>query len=120
MKIAVVNGSPKGKYSITLQTVRYLERRFPEHEFTVLHAGQTIRALERDFSSAREVLSSFVISASCCITPRIASPTRREASTDLCCEVLSSLQGFWAKDAVVISSVSISMMQRRIAYLKNL
>jgi multimeric flavodoxin WrbA len=58
MKIAVVNGSPKGRYSITLQTVRYLERKFPEHEFTVLHAGQTIRALERDFSSAREVLSS--------------------------------------------------------------
>ena len=29
MKIAVVNGSPKGKYSITLQTVRYLERNFP-------------------------------------------------------------------------------------------
>ena len=58
MKIAVVNGSPKGRYSITLQTVRYLERKFPECEFAVLHAGQTIRALERDFSAARELLSS--------------------------------------------------------------
>ncbi len=58
MKIAVINGSPKGKYSITLQTVRYLERKFPEHEFSVLHAGQTVRALERDFSAARELLSS--------------------------------------------------------------
>ena len=53
MKIAVINGSPKGKYSITLQTVRYLERKFPELEFSVLHAGQTVRALERDFSAAR-------------------------------------------------------------------
>ena len=58
MKIAVINGSPKGKYSITLQTVRYLERKFPEHEFSVLHAGQTVRALERDFSAARELLST--------------------------------------------------------------
>ena len=48
MKIAVINGSPKGKYSITLQTVRYLQRKFPAHEFSVLHAGQTIRALEKE------------------------------------------------------------------------
>ena len=27
MKIAVINGSPKGKYSITLQTVLYLEKK---------------------------------------------------------------------------------------------
>ena len=58
MKIAVINGSPKGKYSITLQTVRYLERKFSSHEFVTLNAGQTIRALERDFTPARELLSS--------------------------------------------------------------
>ena len=56
MKIAVINGSPKGKYSITLQTVRYLGIKFPEHSFEVLHAGQRIKALERDFSDARELL----------------------------------------------------------------
>ena len=58
MKIAVVNGSPKGKYSITLQTVRYLEKKYPGHEFSVLHAGQRIKALERDFSPAAELLNS--------------------------------------------------------------
>ena len=56
MKIAVINGSPKGKYSITLQTVRYLSMIYPEHEFEVLHAGQRIKALERDFGEARELL----------------------------------------------------------------
>ena len=56
MKIAVVNGSPKGKYSITLQTVRFLEMKYPEHEFTVLNAGQKIKALEKDFSEARNLL----------------------------------------------------------------
>lgn len=56
MKIAVINGSPKGKYSITLQTVRYLELIHPEHEFSVLDAGQKIKTLERDFTEARELL----------------------------------------------------------------
>lgn len=56
MKIAVINGSPKGKYSITLQTVRFLEKKFPEHSFEVLHAGQKIKALEKDFSVAKELL----------------------------------------------------------------
>ena len=58
MKIAVINGSPKGKYSITLQTVHYLSMIFPEHEFSVLDAGQKIKALERDFTEARELLTS--------------------------------------------------------------
>lgn len=58
MKIAVLNGSPKGKYSITLQTVLYLQRKFPEHEFCVLHVGQTIKALEKDFSKAQVLLES--------------------------------------------------------------
>ena len=39
MKIAVINGSPKGKYSITLQTVLYLQRKCPEHTFQVLNEG---------------------------------------------------------------------------------
>ena len=58
MKIAVINGSPKGKYSITLQTVRYLELKYPEHEFCVLHAGSRIKALEKDFSEAKELIES--------------------------------------------------------------
>ena len=58
MKIAVINGSPKGKYSITLQTVRFLQIKYPEHEFIVLHAGQKIKALEKDFSEAVDLLSS--------------------------------------------------------------
>ena len=52
MKILVINGSPKGKYSITLQTVNYLQLLHPEHTFDILHAGQSIKALEKDFSPA--------------------------------------------------------------------
>lgn len=56
MHILILNGSPKGKYSITLQTVRYLEKLHPEHTFQLLHVGQRIKALEKDFSEAKEAI----------------------------------------------------------------
>jgi len=58
MHILVINGSPKGNYSITLQTVLYLREKFPEHTFTLLHAGQRIKQLEKDFSSARQAVEN--------------------------------------------------------------
>ncbi len=56
MKILVINGSPKGNYSVTLQTVKYLKILHPEHDFKVLHVGQKIRTYERDFSVAAAAL----------------------------------------------------------------
>ena len=56
MKILVLNGSPKGKYSITLQHTRYLEKLYPDHQFEVLNVGQKIKSLEKDFSSAAEAV----------------------------------------------------------------
>ena len=58
MNILVINGSPKGKYSITLQTLHYLERKFSGHTFTILNAGQIIRSIEKDFSKSREMLTN--------------------------------------------------------------
>lgn len=56
MKVLVLNGSPKGKYSITLQTVLYLEKKFKACEFEVLNVGQTIKQLEKDFTAAKKAL----------------------------------------------------------------
>ena len=56
MNILVLNGSPKGKNSITLQTVLYLEKKFPEHTFEVLHVGQKIKSLTKDFTPALEAI----------------------------------------------------------------
>jgi len=58
MKVLVLNGSPKGKYSITLQTSLYLEKKYPEHEFRVLNVGQQIKSFERDFTKAAEELKN--------------------------------------------------------------
>ena len=58
MHILVVNGSPKGEYSVTLQTVKYLEKAYPKHTFEYLNAGQRIKALEKDFSAAQAALEN--------------------------------------------------------------
>ena len=55
MKILVLNGSPKGEDSITLQTVRYWEKKFHQ-EFEVLHVGRKIKALEKNFAPALEAI----------------------------------------------------------------
>ena len=56
MNILVLNGSPKGKYSITLQTVHFLQRKFANHSFEILNVGQRVKLLEKDFSQAEERL----------------------------------------------------------------
>ena len=56
MHILVLNGSPKGSNSITLQTVRFIEALCKNQTFEILHVGQRIKALEKDFSEAKEAL----------------------------------------------------------------
>ena len=56
MKILILNGSPKGQYSVTLQTINYLRKLCPKHEFEVIHVGQRIKALEKDFTPAKEAI----------------------------------------------------------------
>ena len=56
MKILILNGSPKGKYSITLQTTRYLQKVYPDHCFEVFNVGQKTKSLQKDFSPAREAI----------------------------------------------------------------
>ena len=57
MKILVLNGSPKGKYSVTLQTVLYLQKLYPDHSFEILNVGQTIKSLEKDFAPAATAMA---------------------------------------------------------------
>jgi multimeric flavodoxin WrbA len=56
MNILVLNGSPAGDNSITLQTMLYIQKFFPDHHYEFLNAGQKIKALEKDFSAAAEML----------------------------------------------------------------
>lgn len=56
MNICVLSGSPKGANSITWQTVRYLQKKFPDDRFETIHVGQKIRALEKDLTPALEAM----------------------------------------------------------------
>ncbi|WP_026528980.1 NAD(P)H-dependent oxidoreductase [Butyrivibrio sp. VCD2006] len=56
MKILVINGSPKGESSITYQTMLYIEAFFEKHDYKVIHAGEKIKHLEKDFQGAEEML----------------------------------------------------------------
>jgi multimeric flavodoxin WrbA len=56
MRITVLAGSPKGDKSVTLQSVRWLEQRFPEHQFVVHRIAQRIKLLESSRETFDEIL----------------------------------------------------------------
>ena len=56
MKILVLNGSPAGNNSITLYTVKYIKKHFPNCSFEVLNVGQSIKKFEKDFEPCKKAL----------------------------------------------------------------
>lgn len=70
MKVLVLNGSPKGRKSVTLCSMKYLEKVFTRDEFITFDVGQQIRAFEREnkfnefeiaLSSADLVIASYPV-----------------------------------------------------------
>ncbi len=58
MKVAVINGSPRGKYSTTLHSIMYLAKHFPDDEFSIVETASKIKSLEKDMSPLIESISS--------------------------------------------------------------
>lgn len=58
MKITVLNGSPKGKDSITLQSVRYLEKEYPQVQFQVFHVGSRIKKISREEREREKIVKA--------------------------------------------------------------
>jgi len=56
MKFIVLNGSPKGPVSVTMQYIHFLQKRFPEHNFEMFHVAQRIRKIENDENTFREII----------------------------------------------------------------
>ena len=63
MKILVLNGSPKGKYSVTLQYVLHIQKHFSQHEFRIIHVSQSIKKIERDPEAFQEIIDEVRLSA---------------------------------------------------------
>lgn len=57
MRILVLNGSPKGEVSVTMQYVAFIQKKFPEHEFDILHISQQVRYIENNESAYNHILS---------------------------------------------------------------
>jgi len=48
MKIAILNGSPKGDLSVTMQYILYIQKKIPQHELKILNVAQQIKILEKN------------------------------------------------------------------------
>ncbi len=57
MKIVVLNGSPKGETSVTMQYVRYIQKQFPQHELDIVHIAQRIKKIERDAATFQDIVA---------------------------------------------------------------
>jgi multimeric flavodoxin WrbA len=56
MKITVLNGSPKGNLSVTMQYVNFIQRKFPHHEFKILNIASQIKKIEKDTEAFQEIM----------------------------------------------------------------
>ena len=56
MKIIVLNGSPKGDVSVTMQYVHFVQKKFPQHELKILNISQRIKAIEKEDKAFREII----------------------------------------------------------------
>ena len=96
MNILVINGSPKGKNSVTLQTVNYLQILHPEHHFEILHAGQTIKALERDLSPALSAIDKADVLLFCYPVYTFIAPSQLHRFIELLKAAAPDLSGKYA------------------------
>ncbi len=56
MKIAVLNGSPKGELSVTVQYIKFVQKKFLEHEFEIINVAHDILKLEKNKQEFLQVI----------------------------------------------------------------
>lgn len=64
MKIAVLNGSPKGNVSVSLQYVKYIEKCFPAHHFHLINVARQVRKIEKQQDYFNSILDEIATSDS--------------------------------------------------------
>jgi len=56
MKIIVLNGSPKGDLSATMQYVHFIQKKFPQHDLKIFNIAQQIKKIEKDEKAFQEII----------------------------------------------------------------
>lgn len=54
MNVLVLNGSPRGNSSVTLQTVLFIQKKYPQDSFEILNVAQQLRSVENNFEPVME------------------------------------------------------------------
>ena len=57
MKVCIINGSPRGKYSVTLQSCLYLQQMFRDSEFKIVNVGTGIKKFEKNMTEPLEAIN---------------------------------------------------------------
>ena len=57
MKITVLNGSPKGHLSVTMQYVNFIQKKFPHHELKIFNIASQIKKIEKDEKAFQEIMA---------------------------------------------------------------
>ena len=98
MNILILNGSPKGENSITLQTCLYIQKHYPEHQYQILHVGRNIRQFEKDFTPAVEVITTADLLLFCYPVYTFLVPSQLHRFLELMKEHQTelALEGKWA------------------------
>lgn len=56
MKIIVLNGSPKGEISVTMQYVGFIQKKFPQHQLKILNIAQRGKQIESREDAFQEII----------------------------------------------------------------
>ncbi len=57
MKISVLNGSPKGDLSVTMQYVHFIQKKFPHHELKILPIASQIKRIEKEEALFQKIIN---------------------------------------------------------------
>jgi len=57
MKIVVLNGSPKGDVSVTMQYIAYIRKKFPDHSYEIFNIAHQIKKIEKDTAAWDTILA---------------------------------------------------------------
>jgi len=56
MKFTILNGSPKGAESVTMQYILYIKKKHPEHEYNIINIAQIIKKIENDEKRFEDII----------------------------------------------------------------
>lgn len=58
MKITILNGSPKGDMSLTMQYAEFIKKKFPKNKYTTFNIAQKIKKIESEPAEFKKIMAT--------------------------------------------------------------